>query len=222
MIRRATHPFIICFAGWADPALPSSQKLRGCHPFLERLLDTCLLKERLGISPAAYGLSERMGIRIGPSDERSDYRPEARLQAMVAPLAAGLRLAYPRATALDSRLETRVANAIMDAEYFYAATDPAEAARGSRENAFASMDRHEARHLISLLYPELMPYGMDAMNVSRVAWPHPSGDGRSSTASYLELIEEGTAEAGRAIGLVLDFWEGKLTAASLAQGLGEG
>jgi hypothetical protein len=213
-VDRATHPFIICFAGWADPSDPSTRKRRGCHPFLERLLDMGLLERRLGLSPAEYGLSARMGIGAPPIAGSEE--------AIVALWAAGLRAAYPRATGADPLLEARIANALADARRFYAVTDPAAAAHVGREEVLATFNSAEGRHLISLIYPERLPEGMDAMNESRLPWPHPSGDGRVSSASYLELIDEGVAGAARAIGLVLGFWKGELSEAALAEGLGEG
>jgi hypothetical protein len=213
-IDRATHPFIICFSGWAIPADPSTRKRRGCHPFLERLLDIGLLERRLGLRPLEYGIAARMGIGAPQAPESEE--------ALVALWAAGLRAAYPRATGSDPRLEERIANALGDARGFYAITDPAATLRGFRDGRLAALDRAEGRHLVSLLYPERMPEGLDAMNEAKTTWPHPAGDGRSSSASFLELIDEGAREAARAIGLVLDFWRGRLSADALARGLGEG
>jgi hypothetical protein len=213
-IDRATHPFIICFSGWADPAEPATQKLRGCHPFLERILDRELLERRLGIKPADYGLSARLGV------DRGAIGADA---ALVGPWAAGLRAAFPRSTSSDPLLEKRIANALADARGFYAITDPALTASGLvAAERLARLDPQEGRYLVSLVYPELPLPGMDALNEEHASWPHPSGDGRSSRSSYLELIEEGIAEAAGSIRLVLEFWKGKQTAASLAAGLGEG
>jgi hypothetical protein len=63
---------------------------------------------------------------------------------------------------------------------------------------------------------------MDPMNEGGAEWPHPSGDGRSSRASYPELVDAGIEEAARALGLVLGFWKGELSAPALAEALGEG
>lgn len=209
-LDRATHPFIICFSGWADPADPSTQKRRGCHPFLERLLDMGILERRLGMAPADYGISARMGGGAAAAGDGP----------LVELWAAGLRAAYPRATGADPLLEARIANALADARGFYAVTDPA--ATSGREGRLARLDAAEGRYLISLVYPERLPEGMDAMNEAKAEWPHPAGDGRSSRASYLELVDSGIGESARAIGLVLGFWKGELTAASLAEALGEG
>jgi hypothetical protein len=212
-LDRATHPFVICFSGWLDPAEPSTLRRRGCHPFLERLLDACLLERSLGLSPADYGPAKRMGIGS----------PEATAldSVLVAPWAAGLRSAFPKAASLDSLLEARVANALADARGFFALTDPAttDAGRGIK---LSKLGADEARYVISVIYPLRVPEGMDPMNESRSEWPHPSGDGRSSRASYPELVREGAEEAARAVGLVGSFWRGELAAESLAESLGEG
>jgi hypothetical protein len=215
-LDRATHPFIIYFSGWVDPSDPSTQRRRGCHPFLERLLDACLIERRLGLSPARYGISARMGIGA-PFGAKLD-------SSLVGLWAAGLRAAFPRATEADKLLEARIANALADARSFYAVTDPAAPARDApdRDARLAWLESEEGRHLISLAYPLRLPEGMDPMNEAKAEWLHPSGDGRSSRASYLELVDAGIAEAARALGLVLDFWKGGLSSSSLAEGLGEG
>jgi len=224
-IDRATHPFIICFSGWADPSHPSTEKLRGCHPFLERILDMGLLENRLGIGASEYGLSARLGLVAGAGARAlGDSALEGRLVAL---WAAGLRAAYPRSTSADPLLASRIANALADARHFYAVTDPAATARGApqggeREDWFGRLGKEEGRRLVAIVYPEKMPQGMDAMNLTGKEWRDPSGDGRSSSSSYLDLIEAGRAEATRSIKLILDFWRGALSMTTLAAELGEG
>lgn len=214
-LDRATHPFIICFSGWAEPSDPSTRRRRGCHPFLERLLDLCLLELRMGMAPADFGISARMGAGArGIAAAELDA-------SLIAPWAAGLRAAFPRAAEADALLEARIANALADARHFYAVTDPASP-QASRDVRISELEADEARYIISVIYPLRIPEGMDPMNEAKAEWPHPAGDGRASRASYPELVDSGTEEAARAIGLVLGFWRGELSASSLAQGLGEG
>ena len=80
----------------------------------------------------------------------------------------------------------------------------------------------EGRKLISIVYPERLPEGMDLMNETGAEWRHPSGDGRRSTASYLDLVEAGVTEASQAISIVLSLWRSEISAAELAASLGEG
>jgi hypothetical protein len=210
-IDRATHPFIIYFSGWVDPSDPSTERFRGCHSFLERLLDIGLLKRRLGLSPSEYGLLARLGL-----DHRAD-------KAIVALWDAGLRAAYPRATGSDPCLDLRIDNALADARHFYKATDPEATAAGSRrEDWIGALSRDEGRRVISIVYPNNIPKDMDTMNEAGAEWLHPSGDGRRSKASYLELIDEGSQAAARAISLVLCFWQAGISASMLASSLGEG
>ena len=55
-IDRATHPFVVYFSGWARPGDPDSRKLRGCHPFLERILDILLLRRSRGLEIRQYDI----------------------------------------------------------------------------------------------------------------------------------------------------------------------
>lgn len=225
-VDRATHPFIIYFSGWANPADPSSQRLRGCHPFLERVLDVGLLSRRFGLSPKDYALAPRLGL------EAADCAGLVKLWE------AGLRAAYPRSTGSDLLLTQRVGNALSDALHFYQATAPEKTAPGARGSSGRDASRRrtarrgasewllrqspeEGRQLVSIIYPPALPPGFDALNEAGGEWLHPSGDGRSSTASYLELLDQGTAAAAAAISEVMRFWRGEIGAPELAGLIGE-
>jgi len=214
-IDRATHPFIIYFSGWVLPSDPDTARFRGCHPFLERLLDIGLLERRLGIRPRDYGLAERLGAGSSIKDAYDG--------SLIALWSAGLRAAYPRATGADPSLALRIANALADARNFFKVTEPATTARHDFGGDWIGrLGMEEGRRLVSLVYPERIPEGLDPMNLAGAEWEHPSGDGRRSRASYLDLIEEGVGEAARAIDLVLDYWKGRLSSPALARGIGEG
>jgi hypothetical protein len=161
----------------------------------------------------------RLGI-----DSRSPARAGVREdKAIIALWAAGLRAAYPRATGADERLDARIRNALADARHFYIVTDPeATAADGRSEDWIGALGEEKGRRFVSLVYPENFPEDIDAMNESGAEWQQPSGDGRRSTASYLDLIDEGSLTAARAITLVLSFWRNEISAPILAASLGEG
>jgi len=194
-LDRATHPFIVYFSGWAEQGVPETASRRGYHPFLERVLDMALLRRERGADASAYDVASLMAASDG---ERGDA-------GIAALWAAGLRAAYPRAAAEDPLIERRAANALADARYFYAITDPsADAAGTGRERWSAYLEEGEGMRLIALLYPREAPPGLDAANEARAAWEHPAGDGRTSSASYYDLVEEGTAEAARAIAAAME------------------
>lgn len=212
-VDRETHPFIVCFSGWADPSDPSTKRRRGCHPFLERILDACLLRRRTGASPEEYGIAARMGIgtegAASLDEEAAGIWPPA------------LRAAFPKAASSDIFIEARVRNALADARHFYLTTDPSRPElRAGRD--FSELGAEEARYAVSVLYPLGRADAMDPMNDAGAEWPHPSGDGRSSRSSYPELVEAGAVRAAAAIRLVLDFWEGSIDEAALAAELGDG
>jgi hypothetical protein len=216
-VDRAAHPFIIYFAGWVAPSRPETQRLRGCHPFLERILDMAFLERRLGLRPPQFGLAGRLSL----------HSSAAACEDLVPPWEAGLRAAFPRSTDSDRLLPQRIANALADALHFYAVTapertDPEAGSPGGHRNWLLRQPPEEGRYLVSIVYPRRLPEGMDAMNESGREWLHPSGDGRSSTASYLDLMEEGATGAQEAISRVLAFWRGEIGAAELAGLIGEG
>ena len=218
-VDRATHPFIIYFSGWVDPSDPGTERLRGCHPFLERLLDISLIEGRLGLTPREYGLASRLSLD-NPANTQAAGRADS---ALVTLWAAGLRAAYPRATGSDSSLPERIANALADARNFYTITDPEATAPGGRnEDWIGRMGGDEWKKLVSIVYPESVPTGMDVMNEAGVEWQHPSADGRCSSASYPEVLAQGVKAAAKAISLVLAFWRSEIPAQALADGIGEG
>jgi hypothetical protein len=214
-LDRATHPFIVCRSFWVDPEESDGPRRRGCHAFLERLLDRELLALREGHSPAEYGISAKLGL-----DRPVDRGTEA---ALISLWEAGLRAAFPKAALADGLLGRRIANALADGRHFYGATDPT---RAEAENAAsgwrARLAGEEGRYLVSILYPELPHRELDAMNMAKRSWPHPAGDGSTSDASYPELVAQGEEQAARAIAAVLDFWSGASTATELASAIGEG
>lgn len=231
-LDRATHPFVICRAGWVEPGKPETARRRGCHAFLERLLDRELLALREGIGPEAFGLSARLALRPGAADGAADGRAGAGAAlgfdrgadaGIVALWARALSAAYPKAALADHALERRVENALADGRYFFAATDPAFSSeeRGSGGHWRAALAGEEGPYLVTILYPELPHAELDPMNLRKENWPHPLGGGRVSDASYPELVAAGEARAAEAIAAVLDFWAGRLGPEELAARIGE-
>ena len=220
-LDRATHPFIVCFAGWSDPGLPGSERFRSCHPFLERLLDAGLLAAERGLAPSGYDLGGLLAPE--PKDAEEAVEAAALDEELVAVWAAALRTAFPRSAGGDFLLERRVANALADGRYFFAVTNPAVTALNEeREDWFAYLDDREGARSVALVYPDSLPPGLDVMNLSREEWPHPSGDGRVSRASYLDLVAEGSSAAAMAILALRARMDGALGDAGLEEAIGNG
>ena len=53
-LDRATHPFINFFSGGADANDKESRRLYHAHPFLERIIDVMVLKERFVRAPSEF------------------------------------------------------------------------------------------------------------------------------------------------------------------------
>jgi hypothetical protein len=199
-LDRALHPYIVCFSGWADPARPGSELRRSCHPFLERILDLALLEELRGRKGAEMDFEALL-----PLDLRADAQGEPVTGELVTAICvAGLRAAYPRATATDFLLERRVANALTDARWFWRMTNPARTSGNSGADYLAWLDERSGPRSVALIYPESLPRDMDFMNKAGAEWPHPAGDGRVSVAGPRELFAEGLAGARGALRALLD------------------
>jgi hypothetical protein len=197
-IDRTTHPFIVYFSGWAEPGKAESSARRGCHPFLERILDMILLKRTRGRRASDYDIAASLCDPTGPDAERA---ADLRIASL---WSAGLRAAYPQAAGKDSLLEGRAMNAIQDARFFYTITNPYERAARALRSTYT--DEDPGRRRIALLYPSSIPEELDPANEKHEMWEDPSGEGSASTSSYFDLIEKGRIETERAIEAVLDFF----------------
>jgi hypothetical protein len=179
-LDRKTHPFIGYFAGWADPKQEAGLRLYHAHPFLERILDVLVLRERFGTPPADFDFLGR--VRCGRT------LPYPVLKAMV----KGLHAIYPSYN-YKSRDRLRIENAYHDSIFFYKVTNhlnPELAKLAFRK------DRKEGfrQRRLGLIHPQEIPAGYDFLNLSHAAWCHPCDDAMVSTASFFELYEEALAE----------------------------
>jgi len=207
-VDRAIHPFVVFFSGWQSPLEPASQRLRGCHPFLERLLDLVLIEERRGARIADFDLE--LLLPLGLLLDEEEKKDAQAAEGVAALLHAALTRAYPRAAAADFLLGRRIANAQRDAAYFFRYTNPARVNSGDRTILEHFDDRSPLRS-VSLIHPDTLPEGLDPGNLARRPWSHPAGDGRESKKDFLELFDQGVDEASQALEYVLaDLRAGKV------------
>ncbi|HUW41347.1 MAG TPA: zinc dependent phospholipase C family protein [Rectinemataceae bacterium] len=190
-VDRRTHPFIVFYSGWADPAKPGSERYRSCHPFLERLLDESLLSQWRGMEPAQFDMES---LVCGPEPRQDSDRE------LVALWAAGLRAAFPRATGQDSLLESRIANALEDARHFMRLTNPKRTAMlPGNEDWFSHLDDGIGPRSVSLVYPDRIPEGLELASLGSEGWEHPAGDGRRESSTYAQVVEEAAVDARAAL-----------------------
>jgi hypothetical protein len=201
-LDRFAHPFIGYFAGWVDPKEEASRRLYHAHPFLERILDVLVLRERGGMSPAEFDFLSM--IRCGR------VLPYTVIKAMV----KGLNVVYP-AYGFKSRNRQRIENAYHDAMFFYKLSNHLNpdlvklAYRKDRNEGF-----REKR--LGLLHPREVPEGYDFLNLAHASWCHPCDDTAVTTASFLDLYDQALA---RCIGMVGDVYL-VLSGQAPADGLG--
>jgi hypothetical protein len=179
-LDRRTHPFINYFAGWFDPKVEATRRLRLCHPFLERILDVLAVRERLGTRIDDFDYLSR--VRCGKT------LPYPVLKALV----KGLHAVYPSYN-YKSKDRQRVENAYYDTMFFYKLTNHLNpdilklAFRKDRKEGFK-----ERR--LALLHPRAIPGDCDFLNAGRSRWCHPCDDSAVSTAGFMDLYEEALAE----------------------------
>ncbi len=185
-LDRLAHPFIGYFAGWVDPKEEATRRLYHAHPFLERILDVLVLKERYGKRPSEFDFLSQ--IRCGKT------LPYPVIKAIV----KGLNAVYP-AYNYKSRNRQRIENAYHDAIFFYKLTNHLNpnlsklAYRKDRKEGFK-----ERR--LGLIHPDAAPAGYDFLNLGHEAWCHPCDAAAASTASFLDLFDEARGRCVRILG----------------------
>jgi hypothetical protein len=206
-LDRLAHPFIVYFAGWVDPRDEASRRLYHAHPFLERILDVLVLRERFGLKPAEFDFLSR--IRCGRT------LPYPVIKAVV----KGLNAIYP-AYSFKSRNRQRIENAYYDAMFFYKLTNhlnpdlPKLAYRKDRKEGF-----REKR--LGLLHPREVPGGYDFLNLTHRSWCHPCDETAVTTASFLDLYEEALARCVAMLKDVSRVLSGQAPVEGLAERLGD-
>jgi hypothetical protein len=178
-LDRLCHPFIGYFAGWDGPGQTAQHRRWHTHPFMERVLDLLLLRERFGKAPSELDFLSL--VRCGKT------LPYPVVKAFV----KSLNATYP-AYNYKSRDRIRVRNAYHDAIFFYKVTNHLNpdllrlAFRKDRKEGF-----RERR--LGLLHPREVPPGCDFMNLAHATWCHPCDDTSVYTASFLDLYEQALA-----------------------------
>lgn len=210
-LDRATHPFIIYFAGWVDSKKPFSEQYHRCHAFLERILDVLLLEEH-------------RNMEIGQYDFRVAFFPPGDLPPLLLEgIAEALRAVYPEHAGEDDKLGKRVENAFADAFFFYYLTNPARTSlKGSCDDFAGILEVEGDRKSAALLYPETFPRSIDYLNRTRAPWRHPCGEGPADARSFDELYAEARSLAEPALGKVAAALRGESGPEGLADLVGEG
>jgi hypothetical protein len=175
-LDRICHPFIGYFAGSADPGPDSMKRRYHTHPFMERILDLLVLKERFGKSPQELDFLSL--VRCGKT------LPYPVVKAFV----KSLNSTYPSYN-YKSRDRLRVQNAYHDAIFFYKVTNHLNpdltklAFKRDRKDGFR-------QRRLGLLHPREVPEGYDFLNSTHAPWCHPCEEAPVFTASFLDLYEQ--------------------------------
>ncbi len=202
-LDRVTHPFIVYFSGWVDPARPETQKYFRCHIFFERILDVLTLRERRGQEAAELSLPGLLGC--GP------VLP----YPLVKVLLKALNAAYPRMSrkSLDRR---RIENSYADAMFFYTYSDPSQA----RYRKLAlERDLEAPNRRLALFHPQELPQDIDFLNLGHARWLHPCL-GEASTASFPELYGQALAQVVPVLSLLEEALAGRRPAEEVEAAVG--
>jgi hypothetical protein len=205
-LDRVTHPFIGYFAGWEDPKEEASRRHYHSHPFMERIIDVLILRERFGKTPDQFDFLSQ--VRCGR------MLPYPVVKAMV----KGLNSTYP-AYNYKSRDRLRVENAYNDSMHFYKITNHLNpdlirlAFRRDRQEGFK-------QRRLGLIHPREIPEGFDFLNLSHSPWCHPCDDGAASTDSFLDLYEKALAECIRMLARLYEVLAGQTALDGLGSFLG--
>ncbi|MCK7503671.1 MAG: zinc dependent phospholipase C family protein [Desulfobacterales bacterium] len=214
-LDRAAHPYIVHGSGWTEPGKPETERFRGCHAFLERILDTLLWERRRGAGIAAFDA----GALLCPPGEPPAEFPER--------ITSALRRAYPSETAGDPRLPVRVANALADTRRFLLHTNPAQTSSGdgrgtSQPEAARHLRGPHGPRIISVIYPEVFDRDIDWAAERGRTWVHPCRGEPERRESFFELCEAAESEAAGVLRFVLDGFRSRSVPPGLSDAAGNG
>ena len=176
-LDRSTHPYIGYFSGWVDPRDADTRKYFHSHPFLERILDVLVLRERFGRSLDDFDFLSL--VRCGKT------LPYPVIKALV----KALNATYPSYN-YKSRDRLRIENAYHDSIFFYKLTNHLNhdltrlTYRKDRKDGFT-------HRRLALVHPRDIPADYDFLNLQHATWCHPCDSTMVSTASFIDLYEQG-------------------------------
>ena len=207
ILDRHAHPYIIHFAGWDDAASGGTARMYHTHPFLERILDLLVLKERRGLEPSQFDFLPLVRCPRG--------LPYPVLKALV----KGLHATYPQfgRKSLD---RARIENAYHDTVFFYKLTNHLNA---EMPRLAWKKDRKEGfrRRRMGLLHPREVPPGVDFLNRQGREWCHPCDDTEVSRAGFLELYDQALDESERVTQLLHDALAGRAPLDDVVRAIGD-
>jgi hypothetical protein len=182
-VDRVLHPYIVfrsfITGSTGIPGVPPTR----FHVFLERILDALLLEHLEGTHVSAFDTGNGFAL------SEPDYLCLSRM------IASALLATYPVETNEAADLERRVANAFIDAMYFYEITNPVEVTmKKTAKNAKLRQFHELGVDGVSLLYPESLPDGVDWLNVRRGEWRHPV-TGETTNNSVPDLFAQAVNDA---------------------------
>ena len=171
-LDRFVHPYINYHAGWRGVPDRDAQR-PAMHAFLERLIDVQLLDHLRGCSVRDYDFYRRL-----PRSWSNGSLPPASI-------AAAIRAALVSANT-DTRLPTRLGNALCDALDYYRSTSRLDA------DYFHRARRAELRGAVgfrwlAVVHPpaDLIPF--ESLNTEHRRWYHPCDRRIASNDSVLDL-----------------------------------
>jgi hypothetical protein len=189
-LDRRAHPYIGYFSGGGDPQTEPERRIYHAHPFLERILDVLVLRERTGASMDQLDFLSQ--VRCGKT------LPYPVVKAMV----KGLNAVYP-SYSYKSRDRIRVENAYHDSIFFYKLTNHLNpdlcrlAYKKDRKEGFK-------QRRLGLIHPRALPADIDFLNLAHAPWCHPCDDQDRRSDSFMDLYQAALEECVGMLGAVND------------------
>lgn len=191
ILDRHTHPYINYWSGWRLHDDPASDRLRGMHPFLERLIDIEVLARFRSTTPLEFGFFDQ--IR------------GAKLEPISGLLSAGLKAVYPSARR-DAQLPRRIESAYRDTMGYYEFTDHVDVAYLRQALEHESRPEVSTRWL-SIVHPPIIPRDLDVMNEAHRDWTHPCSSREHHQESFWELFDRARAQMAQVASVMHSAWE---------------
>ncbi|GAB1483380.1 hypothetical protein MASR2M78_21960 [Treponema sp.] len=184
-LDRASHPYIVCKAGWVIPSKPETLRYARCHAFFERILDVLMLDRLRKLSASDW---DQEGILSTSCDTPPEALPSL--------IETALKKAFPKRAGKDEKLKNRIDNAFADSASFYRYTSPVRTSlKHWHHESAAHFATNDGRSSLALIYPEEFPSNIDYLNLGGVPWPHPCAEDKLDSLSFPDIYEQAIQSA---------------------------
>ena len=208
-LDRAAHPYIVFKSTPVPPVSSINGGSAFFHLFLERILDTLMLKKLRGEEVSSWKQEEYL--------VKACENPVSGLFELIE---RSLVLAFPERAGKDEKLALRIKNTFYDSARFYRMTDPEQTTMKNPRYMYTL-----AEDFIPYLFPEKFSSSdPNFLNLEHNVWTYPRDGYAEDRRSFTEIYDSALEEAVNSIFPLFDVFlkTGVISFEAAAEAIGNG